>query len=498
MGSNWRRNRCVAVLSGITAFVLSAAAGLAQTTQPADSISSLVQKNAELQKKTDAMQAQIDSLQQQVGSPPQRDDKKEGSLQKVLLDNQPIQLPGDVQAGYLDGFYLQQGDDYRIRVNGLFDVRYTYAQAENKTSLTNTALGKDRYGDLSGFSLNTGQIALSGYIFHNVLFKAMGNFGSATSFAAPTAGTFQINELWAAYSFSPKLIIRAGSMILPFVPLRTLANNGGSELPDFADTILPFVPGYGLGADVYGALDNNKLFYDLMIGNGSNTQNNVDSEVNGGGLDNRLSIYDREQFAGAGTLADFTEEPDLQDHDKLVWIAGYGIAWETQNSSANAFPSPETGTQIGGLSTAGEGFIPAKYVLDGSLFRTVVDFRTKYHGWSTFVQAAYQSIQSEDGPIIAGSPKTSVGQIGYFLQSGYFLIPKKFEVAGRFGQLYTNGLPHEMDEYTLGLNYYFFGENMKLQAAETYIPRQAALTSSNGSLTNTQDWISELQLQVKF
>jgi len=100
--------------------------------------------------------------------------------------------------------------------------------------------------------------------------------------------------------------------------------------------------------------------------------------------------------------------------------------------------------------------------------------------------------------IIAGSPKTSVGQIGYFLQSGYFLIPKKFEVAGRFGQLYTNGLPHEMDEYTLGLNYYFFGENMKLQAAETYIPRQAALTSSNGSLTNTQDWISELQLQVKF
>ncbi len=497
MGRIWRK-RCAVVLSGMTAFCLRTGAGLAQTTQPADSISSLAQKNAELQKKTDAMQAQIDSLQRQIGSADQHDAKYEGTLQKVMLDNQPIQLPGDVQAGYLDGFYLQQGDDYQIRVNGLFDVQYTYTKAENKTNLTNTALGPNRYGDLSGFSLNTGQIALSGYIFKHILFKAMGNFGSSTSFAPPTAGTFQVNELWAAYSFSPKVNIRAGSMILPCVPLRGLANNGGLQFPDFADSILPFIPGYGLGADVYGALDDNKFWYDVMVGNGSNSQNNVDSEVNGGGLDNRLSVYDREQFAGAGTLADFTEEPDLQNHSDLVWIVGGGIGWETQNSNANAFPSPQTGTQIGGLSSVGEGFIPNRYVLDGSLVRTVLDFRTKYRGWSTFIEAGYQSIQSEDGPIIVGSPKTSVGQIGYFLQSGYFLIPKKFEVAGRFGQLYTNGFPHQMDCYSLGLNYYFFGENMKLQAAETYIPRQAALTSSNGSLVNTQDWISELQLQVKF
>jgi hypothetical protein len=491
MNGNWRSSLRATALSAILGF---APTGLAQTTQPTDSISSLAEKNAELQKKTDAMQAQMDSLQKQVNTPPQH----EGTVQKVLLDNQPITFPGDVTAGYLDGFYLQQGDDFKIKVNGLFDVRYTFAQAENKTSLTNTALGHDRYGDQSGFSLNTGQLAISGYIFHNILFKVMGNFGSQASFAAPSAGTFQLNELWLAYSFSPKMIVRAGSMILPFVPLRALANNGGSEFPDFADSILPYVPGYGLGADVYGALDDNKFWYDFMIGNGSNSQFDVDSAVNGGGLDNRLSFYDREQFAGAGTLADFAEEPDLQNHDKLVWIAGYGIAWETQNSNANAFPSPQTGTQIGGLSTAGEGFIPARYVLDGSLFRTVVDFRTKYHGWSTYAEAAYQNIQSEDGPIIAGSPKTSVGQIGYFIQSGYFLIPKKFEAAGRFGQLYTNGLPHQMDVYTLGLNYYLFGENTKLQLAETYIPRQAALTSSNGSLVNTQDWITELQLQMKF
>jgi len=39
---------------------------------------------------------------------------------------------------------------------------------------------------------------------------------------------------------------------------------------------------------------------------------------------------------------------------------------------------------------------------------------------------------------------------------------------------------------------------MKLQLAETYIPRQAALTSGNGSLVNTEDFITQLQLQLKF
>ena len=77
-------------------------------------------------------------------------------------------------------------------------------------------------------------------------------------------------------------------------------------------------------------------------------------------------------------------------------------------------------------------------------------------------------------------------------------MPKKLEVAGRFGQLYTNDLPHSMDEYELGLNFYPFGQNLKFQLAETYVPRQAAFTSNNGIVANTQDWITQVQVQLKF
>lgn len=78
------------------------------------------------------------------------------------------------------------------------------------------------------------------------------------------------------------------------------------------------------------------------------------------------------------------------------------------------------------------------------------------------------------------------------------MLPKRLEVAGRFSQLYTNGLPHSMDEYEVGLNHYRFGQNLKPQLAETYVPREAAFTSNNGIIANTQDWITQIQVQLKF
>ncbi len=405
---------------------------------------------------------------------------------------------GDWQVGYDDGYYITNGDRYKIKANGLLDIRYNYVRAENHSGLTTTALGTSHGGDMSGFNLNNAQIALSGYIEHNIIFKVMGNFGSNTSYTAPSAGTFQVNDLWGGYSFSKELNLRAGAMIIPYIPLRALANYGGSLFPDYAETTVPFGVGYGLGADMFGAVLDQQLSYDLMIGNGSNSQNLVDSTVPGVGRDNRLSIYTREQFAGAGKLDDFFDEPDVQYHSDFAWIVGAGFGWESQNSKANAFPGAQTGTAIPGLSAPGAGFVPAKYVLDGDLYRAALDFRSKYQGWSTFGEVLYQDIGAESGTIIPGSPKMSVAQLGYFVESGYFILPKKVEVDGRFGELFTLDFPNHMDVYSLGLNYYIFGERMKLQFAETFIPHEAALTSSNGSLVNTEDFITQVQAQLKF
>lgn len=57
---------------------------------------------------------------------------------------------------------------------------------------------------------------------------------------------------------------------------------------------------------------------------------------------------------------------------------------------------------------------------------------------------------------------------GFYLQGGYFLIPKKLELAGRYAWVNPDN-PNQVDddeqqEYTGGLSYYIFGHDLKLQA----------------------------------
>lgn len=406
----------------------------------------------------------------------------------------------DVTAGYDNGFYLKSGKAFDLTFNGLLQARYTYSHAENAIGDPGTPLGANYSGDMQGFGLPNALLTASGTIFQHVLFKFAGNFGSTSSFTSPTAGTFQLVDAWGGYNFAPWLNVRAGSMIIPFAPIKTMANSGGLEFPDFATSSLPFLPGYGLGVDIYGIVGAGKLTYSFMINNGSNSQDLVDSTspLAGTGRDNRLGFYTREQWFGSGKPADFLDEPDLQWHKHLVWTVGIGLGYESQNSSANAFPGGQATTKISGLSSApSPGFLTAPYTLNGNLYRITLDFRSKYRGWSFFPALFYQQINGT-GTVIPGFPKSSVAQYGYFVQSGYFLVPHKWEIAGRFDQLFTGGLPNVMEEYTLGVNYYMFGENAKIQTAVTYIPNEAGLTNNVGSVVNTQDIYGEIQFQLKF
>ena len=404
-----------------------------------------------------------------------------------------------LSAGYDNGFYLKSGKDFSLVFNGLLQARYTYSHVENTIGNAGTALGSHYSGDMNGFGLPNAMLWASGTLFQHVLFKFGGNFGSTSSFNTAATGTFQLIDAWAGYSFAPWLNVRAGSMIVPFAPVKTIANNGGSEFPDFATSSLPFLPGYGLGADVYGVIGKGKFTYSVMVDNGSNSQNLVDSTspLAGTGRDNRLGFYTREQFFGAGKPADFLDEPDLQWHKKLVWAVGVGLGYESQNSSATAFPGGQSSTKIAGLSTQSSGFLASPYTLNGNVYRATLDFRSKYRGWSLFPAVFYQQINS-GADVIPGLPTTSVAQYGYYVQTGYFLLPHKLEMAARVGQLFTDGLPNEMEEYTLGLNYYLFGENAKIQSAVNYIPNEAALTNNVGSVANTQDIYGEVQFQLKF
>jgi len=73
---------------------------------------------------------------------------------------------------------------------------------------------------------------------------------------------------------------------------------------------------------------------------------------------------------------------------------------------------------------------------------------------------------------------------GFYLQGGYFLIPKKFELAARYAWVDPNN-PNDngnnnQTEYTGGLSYYIDGHNLKLQANYSYFVDE----SDNGDQHN--------------
>ena len=120
------------------------------------------QQNADLQRRLDGLQQQVDDLRRSVQQPvrdpgsadagpsnrpaPRRRSIGSTTFQSLMLDNKPVMLPGDVTAGYKDGFYLKQGDEFSITANGVFDVRYNYTDVQNKTALKVAQLTPQRPG----------------------------------------------------------------------------------------------------------------------------------------------------------------------------------------------------------------------------------------------------------------------------------------------------------------------------------------------------------------
>ncbi len=89
----------------------------------------------------------------------------------------------------------------------------------------------------------------------------------------------------------------------------------------------------------------------------------------------------------------------------------------------------------------------------------VVELSMKYRGASWHNEYFMRSDDPESGG-------ETVQSNGFFSQAGYFVIPKKLEVAARYSMLDTDtDAANDLQrEYTGGINYYFKGHRSKIQA----------------------------------
>lgn len=93
-----------------------------------------------------------------------------------------------------------------------------------------------------------------------------------------------------------------------------------------------------------------------------------------------------------------------------------------------------------------------------------VDAAFKFAGYSASAEVFYQHYHWQDGPLVE--------PLGFYTQTGYFLVPRKVEIAGRYGQVDCGGGDagpgvcagvDKLHEVSATVNYYFWRHSLKAQ-----------------------------------
>jgi phosphate-selective porin OprO/OprP len=439
-----------------------------------------------------------------------------GIVEDVLADAKTRkQFSDNPDFGYKNGFFIQTADqNFKLVVGGFAQVRYEFAQsnATNNRTFPSRNIGDDDSttpddpGNSNGFTIRRARINFSGHAFHpNITYKFEGDFYGSND------GGFTVTDAWIGYKWTDLFRVRAGSYKAPFAKTE-LASDTGLVFMERPEVLAPFDPVRSIGVSLFGDIVKDQWGYEVMINNGSsaNTLRRPDTVGLSANLDNRMGFYARTQFAGNGKISDFADEPDLRkDNNDFIWLVGGAAGYESQNATNNAFPSPQTSLPLNGLSSDDSAGFVRSTALNGDIFRATLDWSAKWRGASFITSAYFQQVNQNEGNTSSssassvsfgpyGSDKTSFFQHGYYAQAGYFVIPEKLELAARAGVLLTEGGPNIGEFYSLGANYYLYGNNVKLQSDVTYTPEAPYTDSAAALLQNTHDVIFRMQLQLKF
>ena len=308
---------------------------------------------------------------------------------------------------YKDGFYIDTSDGKNtLHIQGRLQSRFTFSALDDAK-------------DTDTFAVQRGELRFEGNVFSKQ-FK----YGFETSFstraAAATTGVGLLNDYYFDWQGSDAVCIKAGQFKVPYL-LSEQVSAMKQEFPDRSLTHDYFTFGRDLGVDLHGALFNYFVNYNLFVmnGDGQNTVNTNKGFLLGARID--VPLF------GAYTLTesdvDYSEEKNL-----LVGLAYVyderGAAFENASILANVKASHGT-----------------------------ADVAFRSHGFS--LQGAGMVSRTHEAPTFMNW--------GYNVQSGYFFIPKHFEIAARAaGAVLRNGIPNQY-EYGTALNYYFNKHNLKLQ-----------------------------------
>lgn len=352
----------------------------------------------------------------------------------LIVQNVWAQDGGDLRFRYKvgEGLQIATGDGAnQLSLQGRVQSRFTYNALENAA-------------DNDTFAIQRGRIKMDGHLLdREFLFGFQTNF---TTNNTATTGLATLLDYFLDWVPSSYLGIKVGQYKVPFL-IQELTSSGKQQFVDRALSTGFFNLARDLGATLHGHFSKGGLSYALfaMNGDGLNTLNRNQGLMTGLRLD--LPILGNYKYSE--TDVDHAEEPNL----------GVGVAYAF-NEAGSAFQN---------------NTIPARTKTSHGTF----DLGYKHKGFS--FQGASMVSKTHEGRRFTN--------IGYNGQIGYFLVPKKFEVATKAGGTFFETMTNQF-EYALGLNYFRMGHGLKLQTDYTLL--------MNNRGRNVNDHRFRTQLQVIF
>jgi hypothetical protein len=423
-----------------------------------------------------------------------------------------------ILAGYDKGFYIKTPDEnFLLKTNVLLQFRYTYLPFDRTVNSNNE--------DWSNFFLRRARLFFSGnapnknwtYLFHLQL--------------EPT-GSVNLHDATVTWKQYPYAQIQIGRAKLPyglhFWQSASLLN--GIERSIFSGE-----------TDPDGKEDTKKW----PGGNANFQVSNEDSVTKfplgglhlfrsqGVQLQGEMNLFDQDGFLQYwGGIYNGRNSKGLPNHDSShLWVGRisinpFGKYNLLQQGDIDNSATPKVCFLVSGFfdtdrlsqvrsSTSGTAQSVNSYDYENSGYDFAALFR--YKGFAADAEYGYDRFkQDRDGG-------HTWDRFGYRFDAGYFVIQKKFEVVARYayverikdnnaakslasglGLVSVNGgtnnaIEDNLQEYTVGLNYYLYGHNLKIFVDYSYLVREfIPVPGTTGSVDDQNDNRYRAMLQYYF
>jgi phosphate-selective porin OprO and OprP len=356
--------------------------------------------------------------------------KREGAPEKEAKAEAPSgdEWTKKVEVGYKKGAFIKTTDDrFSLKLNVRTQGLFRYEALEDRK-------------DTSNFSVKRARLLAGGNVFYPWM-----QYNTQITLEG---GSAALRDAYIEAAYFDWATPRIGQYKVPF-DREFLTSAFNLQLIDRSIASSQFSLQRDIGIQLSGKFLHNQFEYGAGIFNGSG--------ANQSNVNNDFMYVGRVVWTPFGSYPYSQAALDTPDTPKLaVGVAG------------GYLPGLEPGerkTLAGPLGNA--NIMP----VESDVYQLAADLAFKYQNFSFEGGYYFRNIDPNE-PTPFGDENAQ----GFYFQGGYFVIPKKLELAARYAWVNPDN-PNQTDdneqqEYTGGLSYYIYGHDLKLQANYSFFSNE--------------------------